>query len=175
MPCRVTLHPTLTSLSHPTLSHHILLTTIMYSLLSTLCCLLSAVCLLCVSVSVSVHEARARPPINRCVSDVSALTTTGASTCPSFTSTSSFRTKYEPQRSIHSDIQDVFLRPRRQLKSRGHEIPEPAFRLPSSAGGGSSVVSRAVSRGSTRGDTVSRNNANVQVREVVYNPGTVCS
>ena len=36
-----------------------------------------------------------------------------------------YRTKYEPQKSIHEDIAHVFSRPIRRLHSRGHEIPEP--------------------------------------------------
>lgn len=41
------------------------------------------------------------------------------------TSTISYKTKYEPQKSIHQDIADVFNRPVRPSYSRGHEIPEP--------------------------------------------------
>lgn len=54
---------------------------------------------------------------------------------------------------------------------------EPAFRLPATSvkGDGSvsgiSVVTRAVSRGSKRFDTVSRNNANVQVSQYCISMG----
>mmetsp|Transcript_23406 Transcript_23406/g.34343 ORF Transcript_23406/g.34343 Transcript_23406/m.34343 type:complete len:223 (-) Transcript_23406:177-845(-) len=40
-------------------------------------------------------------------------------------SVSSFRSKYEPQRSLHEQVADVFSRPVRRVPSRGHEIPEP--------------------------------------------------
>ena len=40
-------------------------------------------------------------------------------------STISYKTKYEPQKSIHQDIAEVFSRPIRNSYSRGHEIPEP--------------------------------------------------
>jgi hypothetical protein len=40
-------------------------------------------------------------------------------------STGTFKTKYEPQKSIHEDIARVFSRPIRNCPSRGHEIPEP--------------------------------------------------
>ena len=76
---------------------------------------------------------------------------------------SSYKSKYEPLRSVHADIQDVFLRPHRNLKSRGHEIPEPRFRN-SSTGGEHSFGGRAVSRGSKCFDRKSQNNANVQAR-----------
>lgn len=94
--------------------------------------------------------------LQRSFSSVSNLSDTGKSTF----SDASYRTKYEPLRSVHADIQDVFLRPQRKLYSRGHEIPEPSFHSPS----GGSVGGRAVSRGSTKFDSTSRNNANVQAR-----------
>jgi hypothetical protein len=37
----------------------------------------------------------------------------------------SYRTKYEPQKSIHEEISYVFHRPIKSSYSRGHEIPEP--------------------------------------------------
>lgn len=37
----------------------------------------------------------------------------------------SYKTKYEPQKSIHEEIAYVFNRPIRSSYSRGHEIPEP--------------------------------------------------
>mmetsp|Transcript_26911 Transcript_26911/g.45425 ORF Transcript_26911/g.45425 Transcript_26911/m.45425 type:complete len:301 (-) Transcript_26911:274-1176(-) len=95
--------------------------------------------------------------LQRSFSSVSNNSNTGYSMC----SEGTFKSKYEPLRSIHADIQDVFLRPTRKLYSRGHEIPEPSYHSPSGAG---SVGGRAISRGSQRFDTTSRNNANVQAR-----------
>lgn len=119
------------------------------------------------------------PQLHRSYSSVSALSTGSASA-------RSFRTKYEPLRSVHADIQDVFLKPRRKLYSRGHEIPEPSFRPPSRGvtpdsrqrdknergkskekeSPGSLIHSpcRGTSRGSSHFSTTSRNNANITAR-----------
>lgn len=64
--------------------------------------------------------------------------------------TGTFRTKYEPQRSIHEDIARVFSRPIRQTHSRGHEIPEPLTSpIKRGRGGGSRLSSRPHTSGTS--------------------------